>query len=117
MAGNRIKGITIEIGGDTTKLTDSLKGIDKSIKNTQSQLTDVDKLLKLDPKNTDLLRQKQELLAKQIKNTKERLGELKKAQEQMDTNGVDKNSDQYRALQREIIECGNALEDLQKQLS
>lgn len=115
MAGNRIKGITIEIGGDTTKLTDSLKGIDKSIKNTQSQLKDVDKLLKLDPKNTDLLRQKQELLAKQIKNTKERLGELKKAQEQMDTNGVDKNSDQYRALQREIIECGNALEDLQKQ--
>ena len=102
MAGNRIKGITIEIGGDTTKLTDSLKGIDKSLKNTQSQLKDVDKLLKLDPKNTDLLKQKQELLAKQVKTTKERLEELKKAQAQMDANGVDKNSEQYKALQREI---------------
>ena len=61
MAGNRIKGITIEIGGDTTKLTDSLKGIDKSLKNTQSQLKDVDKLLKLDPKNTDLLKQKNQI--------------------------------------------------------
>ena len=102
MAGNRIKGITIEIGGDTTKLTDSLKGIDKSLKNTQSQLKDVDKLLKLDPKNTDLLKQKQELLAKQVQTTKERLEELKKAQAQMDANGVDKNSEQYKALQREI---------------
>lgn len=113
MAGNRIKGITIEIGGDTTKLTDSLKGIDKSLKNTQSQLKDVDKLLKLDPKNTDLLKQKQELLAKQVKTTKERLDELKKAQAQMDASGIDKNSDQYKALQREIIATEQDLKKVQ----
>lgn len=114
MAGNRIKGITIEIGGDTTKLSDSLKGIDKSLKNTQSQLKDVDKLLKLDPKNTDLLKQKQELLGKQVQTTKERLEELKKAQAQMDANGVDKNSDQYKALQREIVATEQELKNAQK---
>lgn len=111
MAGNRIKGLTIEIGGDTTKLSDSLKGVDKALKNTQSQLKDVDKLLKLDPKNTDLLKQKQELLAKQVKDTKTRLDELKKAQDQMDANGVDKNSEQYRALQREIVDTKGKLKD------
>lgn len=110
MAGNRIKGLTIEIGGDTTKLSDSLKGVDKSLRETQNQLRDVNKLLKLDPKNTDLLKQKQELLSKQIKETKDRLETLKKAQETMDANGIDKNSDQYKALQREIIETEQKLE-------
>ena len=52
---NRIKGITVEIGGDTTKLSKALEGVNKSIKNTQTQLKDVEKLLKLDPKNTELL--------------------------------------------------------------
>lgn len=60
---NRIKGITVEIGGDTTKLSKALEGVNKNIKNTQSQLKDVEKLLKLDPKNTELLSQKQKLLA------------------------------------------------------
>lgn len=110
MASNRIKGLTIEIGGDTTKLSDSLKGVDKSLRDTQSQLRDVNKLLKLDPKNTDLLKQKQELLSKQVEDTKKRLDELKKAQETMDQNGVDKNSDQYKALQREIIETKQNLD-------
>ena len=55
---NRIKGITIEIGGDTTKLSKALKNVDGSIKNTQTQLRDVNKLLKLDPGNTELLAQK-----------------------------------------------------------
>lgn len=110
MAGNRIKGLTIEINGDTTKLSDSLKGVDKSLRETQNQLRDVNKLLKLDPKNTDLLKQKQELLSKQIKDTKDRLETLKKAQETMDANGIDKNSDQYKALQREIIETEQKLE-------
>ena len=54
---NRIKGITVEIGGDTTKLSKALEGVNKNIKNTQSQLKDVEKLLKLDPKNTELLSQ------------------------------------------------------------
>ena len=113
MAGNRIKGVTIEIGGDTTKLSDSLKDVDKSLRNTQAQLKDVNKLLKLDPKNTDLLKQKQELLSKQVEETGKRLEELKKAQDTMDQNGVDKNSDQYKALQREIIETENKLKDAQ----
>lgn len=60
---NRIKGITVEIGGDTTKLSKALEGVNKSIKNTQTQLKDVEKLLKLDPRNTELLSQKQKLLA------------------------------------------------------
>ena len=59
MAGSRIKGITVEIGGNTTKLQSDLKGVNSEIKNTQSQLKDVEKLLKLDPGNTELLAQKQ----------------------------------------------------------
>ncbi len=59
MAANRIKGITIEIGGDTTKLQTALKGVNTEVKNTQQQLKDVEKLLKLDPGNTELLAQKQ----------------------------------------------------------
>ena len=63
---DRIKGITIEIGGDTTKLSTALKGVNKEIKSTQDQLKDVDRLLKLDPKNTELLRQNQVLLKQAI---------------------------------------------------
>ena len=114
MAG-RIKGITVEINGDTTSLQKSLQGVDKELRETQSQLRDVNKLLKLDPKNTELLKQKQQLLEKQIGNTKKRLDELKEAQKQMDANGVDKNSEQYQALQREIIETEGKLKNLEKQ--
>ena len=70
---NRIKGITVEIGGDTTKLSKALEGINKTIKTTQTQLKDVEKLLKLDPKNTELLSQKQKLLADSISATKDKL--------------------------------------------
>lgn len=100
---DRIKGITIEIGGNTTELSKALKGVNSQIKNTQAQLKDVEKLLKLDPKNTDLLRQKQKLLADAVNETKDKLKQLKEAQAQMDASGVDKNSAQYQALQREII--------------
>lgn len=102
MAG-RIKGITIEIDGNTTKLQQSLSDVDKSLRNTQTQLKDVEKLLKLDPKNVDLLKQKQQLLTKAIEDTKTKLDRLKEAQKQMDAKGVDKNSEEYQALQREII--------------
>ena len=68
MAG-RIQGITVEIGGDTTKLSKALQGVNKDIKSTQTQLKDVEKLLKLDPSNTELVRQKQQLLAQAIKDT------------------------------------------------
>lgn len=114
MAG-RIKGITIEIGGDTTKLTKALSGLDKSLKQTQQQLRDVNKLLKMDPKNTELLRQKQELLGKAIGETEERLKELNKAAEQMKAAGVDENSEQYNNLKREIIATEQELKKLKAQ--
>lgn len=115
MASGRIKGITIEIGGDTTQLTKALSSADKSLAKTQKDLNDVNRLLKFDPKNTDLLKQKQELLQKSLETTKERLDKLKEAQKQMDAAGVDKTSDEYKALQREIIATEQKLDKLKKQ--
>lgn len=100
---DRIKGITIEIGGDTTKLSDSLKDVNKSIKSTQSELKDVNQLLKLDPSNIDLLVQKQGLLEKATADTKEKLDKLNEAMSQMKASGVDETSEEYRALEREIV--------------
>lgn len=105
MASNRIKGITIEIDGNTTKLQDSLKDVNKTIKDTQNQLKDVDKLLKLDPKNIELLAQKQQLLGKQTENVADKLKKLRDAQQQMKDAGIDTMSDDYMALEREIVEC------------
>ena len=82
---NRIKGITVEIGGDTTKLQNALKQVNGEIKTTQSQLKDVDKLLKLDPGNTELLAQKHKLLGEVVEGTKEKLATLKTAAEQANT--------------------------------
>lgn len=112
---NKIRGIAIEISGDTSKLVKSLKDVDNSVKSTQKQLKDVDRLLKLDPKNTELLKQKQQLLAKQVEQTKNKIQELNKVQKEMDAQGVDKNSEQYQALQREIISTENSLKNLEKE--
>lgn len=112
---DRIKGITIEIGGETTKLQASLKGVNSALNSTKSQLRDVEKLLKLDPTNTDLLRQKQKLLADQVKQTGEKLDKLKEAQAQMDASGVDKNSQAYMALKREIIATEQELKNAEKE--
>lgn len=112
---NRIKGITVEIGGDTTKLSKALEDVNKNIKSTQTQLKDVEKLLKLDPKNTELLSQKQKLLADSIATTKEKLTTLKTAAEQANTalaNG-EISQEQYDALQREIIETEQELRNLE----
>lgn len=117
MAANRIKGITIEIGGDTTKLQTALKGVNTEIKSTQQQLKDVEKLLKLDPGNTELLAQKHKLLGEAVQETKEKLETLKTAAEQANTalaNG-DISQEQYDALQREIIETENDLKKLEEQ--
>lgn len=117
MAASRIKGITIEIGGDTTKLQTALKGVNTEIKSTQSQLKDVEKLLKLDPGNTELLAQKQKLLSDAVKETKEKLETLKTAAEQANTalaNG-EISQEQYDALQREIVETEQELEKLETQ--
>ena len=113
MAGSKIRGITIELSADATGLMDSLKSINSEIKSTGSQLKDVDRLLKLDPTNTTLLTQKTQLLQEQITNTKTKLEELKKAQADMDANGVDKNSEQYQALQREIVATEQELKKLE----
>lgn len=82
MGSNNIKGLTIEIGGDVSKLTDSLKSVDTQLKSSASELRQVDKLLKLDPKNTELLAQKQQILSEAIGATKSRLDSLRTAQEQ-----------------------------------
>ena len=118
MASNRIKGITIEIDGNTTKLSESLKGVDKSLKNTQTQLKDVDRLLKLDPGNVELLTQKQDLLKKAISDTKTRQEELQKAMEAAKSSGDTKVAqEQQDALQRELIETEKQLESYEKQLT
>lgn len=111
---NRIKGITVEIGGDTTKLSKALEGVNKNIKDTQSQLKDVQKLLKLDPTNTELLSQKHKLLADAVSTTKEKLQTLKVAAEQANTALAEGtiSQGQYDALQREIIETENELKRL-----
>ena len=110
---DKIRGITIELGADTSGLNHALKEVNGEINNTQKQLRDVEKLLKLDPKNTELLSQKQKLLGDQINNTKGKLDTLEKAQATMDANGVDKNSDQYMVLQREIISTEREVKNLE----
>lgn len=116
MAG-RIKGITVEIGGDTTGLEKALKGVNSAIKTTQSELKDVERLLKLDPSNTELLTQKQKLLKDAISSTSEKLETLKEAQkqakEQLERGEL--GQDKYDALQREIIETEQELKRLQEQ--
>ncbi len=116
MAG-RIQGITVEIGGDTTKLQTALKGVNTEIRNTQSQLRDVDKLLKLDPGNTELLAQKHRLLGDAVKETKEKLETLKTAAEQAEQALKDGaiTQDQYDGLQREIVETEQKLKALEEQ--
>jgi len=119
MAGSRIKGITVEIGGDTTGLDKALKGVNSTIKTTQTSLKDVNKLLKLDPTNTNLVTQKQKLLKDAISATKEKLYALKLAQEQAKQqleNGT-LGQDKYDALQREIIETEEELRRLQQEAS
>ena len=118
MAG-RIQGITVEIGGDTTKLSSALQGVNKEIKSTQSQLKDVEKLLKLDPSNTELLSQKQKLLTQAISETKEKLATLKTAAEQANEQlqKGEITQEQYDALQREIQETEQQLKQLETQAS
>lgn len=114
---SRIQGITVEIGGDTTKLSTALSKVNKEIRDTQSQLKDVNKLLKLDPGNTDLMAQKQKLLTQAISETKEKLDALKLAGQQANEALAkgEISQCQYDALQREIIETEKALEELEKQ--
>ena len=114
---DRIKGITVEINGDTTGLSKALSGVNKEIRNTQAQLKDVNKLLKLDPGNTDLIAQKHKLLQQAVEETKKKLQSLKEAQKQADE-ALKKGTisqEQYDGLQREIAETTQKLKDLEAQ--
>lgn len=108
MGFGRIKGITIEIDGDTTKLVNSIKKVDGQLRQTQAALRDTNKLLKLDPGNTDLLAQKQKYLEQSIRQTKDRLNQLREAQSH-----VDEGTAEWDALQREIIETEQKLKALE----
>ena len=117
MAGN-IKGITIEIGGDTQKLNKALEDVNKKSRDIQSELKQVEKLLKLDPGNTELLAQKQKLLAEAVANSKEKLDRLKSAQEQVNEQFKkgEISEEQYRAFQREVVKAEQELAGFEKQL-
>lgn len=117
MAGT-IKGMTIEIGGNTAPLEQALKNTNKEIKSTQKELNEVNKALKLDPKNVELLRQKQQLLGDQIGQTKTKLDVLRQAQAKLDSEmkkGGNVNQEEYRKLQREIITTQGSLDKLTKE--
>jgi phage-related minor tail protein len=119
MAGGRIKGITVEIGGNTQGLEKALKGVNKTSSALRAELYDVQRLLKFDPSNTELLAQKQQLLGDQVKNTEKKLQQLKAAeaevQKQFDKG--DMKVEQYRAFQREVQATEGYLRDLKKSLA
>lgn len=117
--GNRIKGITVEIGGDTTGLDKALRGVNSSITKTQSALNDVNKLLKLDPSNTVLVAQKQQLLSQVVSQTSDKLEALESAQEQVTAafQRGDIGQDKYQAFQREVEETRGKLNQYKNDLS
>lgn len=108
----RIQGITIEIDGNTTKLESALKNVNKTLYSVNSELKATEKALKLDPSNTDLIKQRMLLLSKAIQETSEKLKTLKEAQNQMKAKGIDENSEQFRTLTREISKTESSLKDL-----
>jgi phage-related minor tail protein len=117
MAG-KIKGITIEIGGDVSSLNKALKDVNKKSRDLQGELRQVERLLKLDPRNTELVAQKQKLLGEAVANTKEKLETLREAQKQVQEQFErgEISEEQYRALQREIIKTEQNLKKLEKQM-
>lgn len=112
--GRNIKGLTVQIGGDTTGLQNALKSVNTQIKTTQSELRDINNLLKLDPTNTELLGQKQKALSDEINSTKEKLEALKTAEQQVQQQFKEGkvSQEQYDALKREIIDTEQSLKSL-----
>lgn len=117
MAG-KIKGITITLGADVQPLKKALEDVNKKSRDLQSELRQVERLLKLDPKNTELLAQKQKLLAEAVESSREKLDRLKTAQEQVNEQfrKGEINEEQYRAFQREVVKAEQELEKFEKQL-
>ena len=115
MAGS-IKGITIEFNGDTTKLDKALRQVNNETRSIDKELRQVDKALKFNPKNIDLLRQKQTLLTNKISETKQKLDLLKQTQAKVDSGEIEMSAEDYRKLQREIIETESKLKTFNGQL-
>lgn len=113
---SKIQGLTIEIGGDTTKLGNALQSVNAKTKSLQTELKGVNTLLKMDPSNVTLLKQKQDLLNNSITECKEKLDILKKAQAQIDSGEVQATEEQYRDLQREIVASETKLKNLTKEV-
>lgn len=113
----KVKGICIEFRGDTTKLDKALREVKNSTKDLDKELKDVNKTLKFNPKSVELWKQKQEILRQKISQTETNLKDLKNIQSQMDAKGVDKNSQEYRTLQREIVAAESKLKTFKKQLN
>ena len=116
MAANKIKGLTVEIGGDTTKLGKALENVNKKSADLSKELGDINRLLKLDPGNTDLLAQKQKVLADAVDNTKKKLDTLKKAEEQVQEQFKrgEVSEEQVRELQREIVATTKKMESYER---
>lgn len=118
MASKKIKGIVIEIGGDTTKLGDAIEDVEKKSRSLQGELKQVERLLKMDPGNTDLLAQRQQILTEAVEETTKKLKTLKDAEEQVieQFNKGDIGEDQLRAFQREIIKTEGELNGFRSEL-
>lgn len=116
MASGTIRGITISFNAETTKLDRALKDINSKTRDLDKELKAVDKALKFNPDSVELWRQKQQLLTEKVQETKNKLDVLKQAQAQLDASGVEKNSAEYRDLQREIITTESKLKTFKAQL-
>ncbi len=117
---NNLKGLTIEIGGDTTSLSNALKGVNKDISTLQADLRAVNSALKLDPSNVEAVAMKQELLGDAVEATREKLETLREAQRQADEqmeNGLEVDEQAYRSLRAEIVRAESSLSDYERQLN
>ena len=115
MAGN-IKGITIQFDADITPFDKAIRNMEKNISKFDKELRQINNALKFNPTSVDLWRQKQQVLTQKIEETRNKLQSLKDQQAAMDAAGVDKNSEEYRKLQREIIETDGKLKTFERQL-
>ncbi|MEG1301779.1 MAG: phage tail tape measure protein, partial [Erysipelotrichaceae bacterium] len=111
----KIKGLTVQIGGDTTELSKALKEPNKEASTLQSKLNAVNKSLKLDPTNTEILAQKQRILGKELDAVKSKLSLLKQAQKEFNEAGIDVDSSEYIELQKQILETENKLKSLNRE--
>ena len=119
MAANNLKGLTVEIGGDTTSLSSALKNVNGDISNLQANLRTVNSALKLDPSNVEAVAMKQDLLTQAVEATREKLSTLQEAQRQVDeqmANGVEVDQRAYQSLKAEIVRASSSLSDYERQL-